>query len=204
MTAGMYTDPQAAVETKRDRVRRLLLQPLEFRSKRGTDAAAARQMLDGLADELAYMTDDNLVALRGMLASKGEGSSRCFWPSPASFRAYAEMVQPRPLDEVPALVRWFRSIEGPRAVAEGTLVETFLWFEKKKAPPVTPQARALVAQKAQANRRRLEVIGDRRKREVLNDANDLAWERWYLDQRERVEGLVEHLQDEKREEEMAR
>ncbi|PYE80195.1 hypothetical protein [Pseudoroseicyclus aestuarii] len=143
------------------------------------------------------MSDASLSALRGMLASKGEGSARCFWPEPATFRGFAEIVQPRPLEEVPALVRWFRSVEGPRAVEAGTLVETFLWFERKKAPPLTPQARAMVAQRAQQNHRRLEVISDRRAREVRNDAQDLEWERWYRSTLARVEALVARVQREK-------
>ncbi|PYE80370.1 hypothetical protein [Pseudoroseicyclus aestuarii] len=188
---------QQPEESNRDRVRRLLLTPLGFRFRRGTDAGEARRSLDALADELGYMSDASLSALRGMLASKGEGSARCFWPDPATFRGFAEIVQPRPLEEVPALVRWFRSVEGPRAVEAGTLVETFLWFEKKKAPPLTPQARAMVAQRAQQNRRRLEVISDRRAREVRNDAQDLEWERWYRSTLARVEALVARVQREK-------
>ncbi|PYE80392.1 hypothetical protein [Pseudoroseicyclus aestuarii] len=188
---------QQPEESNRDRVRRLLLVPLGFRFRRGTDAGEARRSLDALADELGYMSDASLSALRGMLASKGEGSARCFWPDPATFRGFAEIVQPRPLEEVPALVRWFRSVEGPRAVEAGTLVETFLWFEKKKAPPLTPQARAMVAQRAQQNRRRLEVISDRRAREVRNDAQDLEWERWYRSTLARVEALVDRVQREK-------
>ncbi|PYE81310.1 hypothetical protein [Pseudoroseicyclus aestuarii] len=188
---------QQPEESNRDRVRRLLLVPLGFRFRRGTDAGEARRSLDALADELGYMSDASLSALRGMLASKGEGAARCFWPDLATFRGFAEIVQPRPLEEVPALVRWFRSVEGPRAVEAGTLVETFLWFEKKKAPPLTPQARAMVAQRAQQNHRRLEVISDRRAREVRNDAQDLEWERWYRSTLARVEALVARVQREK-------
>ncbi|PYE80192.1 hypothetical protein [Pseudoroseicyclus aestuarii] len=194
---GAEQGPQQPEESNRDRVRRLLLVPLGFRFRRGTDATEARRSLDALADELGYMSDASLSALRGMLASKGEGSARCFWPEPATFRGFAEIVQPRPLEEVPALVRWFRSVEGPRAVEAGTLVETFLWFEKKKAPPLTPQARAMVTQRAQQNHRRLEVISDRRAREVRNDAQDLEWERWYRSTLARVEALVARVQREK-------
>ncbi|PYE80196.1 hypothetical protein [Pseudoroseicyclus aestuarii] len=43
---------QQPEESNRDRVRRLLLTPLGFRFRRGTDAGEARRSLDALADEL--------------------------------------------------------------------------------------------------------------------------------------------------------
>lgn len=170
---------EAAPETKRDRVRRLLLDPLGFRWPKGTDEAEGRRTLDGIADELAYMTDASLEALRGILAPKGEGSSRCFWPARATFVGFAEVVQPRPVGEIPALVRWFRSVEGPRAVAEGTLVETWSWFEKHKAPPVNDRQRAMVAERAAENRRRLTILAERRAAGLSVDPGELSFERWY-------------------------
>lgn len=177
-------------ETKRGRVRRLLLGPLGFRHPRGTDEADGRKALDRIADDLGYMADDRLAALCDMLRSHGQGSARNLWPDHATFVGFAEVVQPRPLEELPALLRWLGSVEGPRALAAGTLVETVEYVRGRKVPPVTPQARQLVAEKAAENARRLVIIGERRAAGLGIAPSELAWEGWYLDQRAAAEALV--------------
>ena len=127
-------------ETKRDRVRRLLIGPLGFRFPKGHDADKARRFLDEIADELAYMADDRLRALRECLQTKGEGASRCFWPCRATSLGYAEAFQPRPIEELPAMASWLGSVEGPRARGAGTLLPTFLFIEQFKRPPVKGEA----------------------------------------------------------------
>lgn len=184
-------DNETHAETKRDRVRRLLLDPLGFRHARGTDEAVGRRFLDRLADELSYMADDRLSALREMMRSHGQGSARNQWPDHASFIGFAEVVQPRPLEELPALLRWFGSVEGPRAVADGQLVETWEYIRKKKVPPVTPQARLVVAEAAKINARRLMIIEERIDQGRTIPADDDQWRRWYLTCREKCMALVE-------------
>lgn len=170
-------------ETKRDRVRRLVFAPVGFRHPKRVGPEEGRAFLDSLADDLAYMDDGQLAALAEALRGKGEGSARDWWPSRAAVLGIAEWIAPRPLELAPALMRWFGSVEGPRAIADGTLVETWAYFERHKAPPVTPAARAQVAQRAAEAARRLVVIADRRARGVAVDPEDAAWERWYLDRR---------------------
>lgn len=178
-------------ETKRDRVRRLLLDPLGFRHPRSMDEAAGRKFLDRLADELSYMADDRLSALRDMMRSQGQGSARNQWPDHASFIGFAEVVQPRPLEELPALLRWFGSVEGPRAAADGQLVETWEYIRKKKVPPVSPQARLVVADWAKENARRLLIITERIDQGRTIPADDDQWRRWYLACRDKCMALVE-------------
>jgi hypothetical protein len=181
-------------ETNRDRVRRLLFDPLGFRLPKGADADQHRETLNEIADELSHMAEENLITLRQMLQSKGEGSSRNHWPSRATFRGFAEIVQPRPVSEMPSLLRWFRSAEGPRAQMTGTLVETYLYFEKFKAPPRTSGAMAQVMDRARDNARRLQIIAERRAVGLSISAEDAAFERWYAEKLAYCRGLVEEQQ----------
>lgn len=178
-------------ETNRDRVRRLVYQPLGFRHPRRVAEDEGRALLDQIADDLGYLPDDRLAALAEALRGKGEGSSRDFWPSRASILGHAEWLHPRPLQMAPALLRWFASVEGPRAIATGTLVETWDYFERVKAPPVSVLARGRVAAEAADNARRLELISDRRARGVSVTGDDAAWERRYLARRQRCLDAVE-------------
>jgi hypothetical protein len=188
-------DSVTATETKRDRVRRVLFGPLGFRRPGNVIAGDHEKALDALADELGYMSEENLEALQLMLRSKGAGRDRNVWPDRATVRALAEIVQPRPLAELPGLIRWFRSIEGPRAVANGTLVETWQYFERFKAPPVTPGARARLAEQARDNARRLQIVAERRAAGWSNDPAELEFERWYAERRAYCAGMVAEARD---------
>ena len=171
------------VETKRGRVRRLLIAPLEergFRFPKGMDPKAGRDTLDAICDDLAYMRDHALGALCESMRTKGEGASKCFWPSRATFIGYAEDYQSRPLEELPAMSSWFRSVAGPKARAAGTMVPTLLFIEEKKRPPRTPEDLA----KLRVNglwwpeiAREVECARDRDRRGMARsgDADLLAW-----------------------------
>lgn len=172
----------------RDRVRALLFQPLGFRSPKGVGTEAERALLDGIADDLAYLSDADLGVLAGMLKVHGEGSARCFWPPRATFAGFAHIVRPRPLSQDPALRRWWASIEGQRMVAEGTLVETYQYFEKNRVPPVKDGARSQVLSAARENARRLERIDERERLGYAVTPEDLGWCRWY---RERLAELTD-------------
>lgn len=180
-------------ETNRDRVRRLVLEPLGFRHPRKVGEAEGRAALDAIADDLAWLSDDHLRALVDVMRSKGEGSSRDFWPSRAAFVGCAEWLSPRPLEMCDALVRWFRSVEGPRAAAEGTLVETWLWFERHKRPPLSPLERKRIADEAAAAQRRLILIGERERDGRGVAAEDREWRRWYLARRDKCLAQVPGL-----------
>lgn len=177
-------------ETKRARVRRILLDPLGFRFRKGVDGDEAKRALNRIADDLAYMADDRLAALRDMLATKGQGSDRNFWPDHATFIAFAEVVEPRPIEELPALLSWFGSVEGPAALAAGVLVETWQFIGRRKKPPVTPQERTMVAEAAAMNARRLTIIAERREAGWTISDEDRDWERRYLACRAHCEGIV--------------
>lgn len=180
----------AQAETKRGRVRRLLFGPLGFRFRREVAEGERHRFLDHLADDLAYLSDASLAALAEMLRSHGQGHDRNLWPDRATFLGFAEAVEPRPVEELPALLSWFGSVEGPRAIAEGTLVETFLYIRDRKAPPFTDQARKRVTERAAEANRKLAIIAERRAAGLQVPPDDLAWERWYLDRRAACEAIV--------------
>lgn len=180
----------AQVETKRDKVRRLVFAPLGFRHRRERADEDGRKWLDDLADELGYMSEDRLKALAELMRGHGEGAARNFWPDRATFIGFAEMLEPRPLDQLPAVCSWFGSVEGPRAIAEGTLVETWAYIHRNKRPPYTEQARRLIAEQAAMSLRRIEVIADRRRAGLSVDADALAWEAWYMQLQTQCEAIV--------------
>ena len=151
-----------ATETNRDRVRRVLFEPLGFRHPKRVAEAAGVAMLNAIADELSYMSDENLAVLARMMRVHGEGSSRDFWPARAAFISFAHLCQPLPLEADTKLISWFASREGDQMVNDRTLVETWRYFEAKRVPPATPQARALVLDRARDAARRIDIVHERR------------------------------------------
>ncbi|WP_370286912.1 hypothetical protein [Pseudooceanicola nanhaiensis] len=145
------TEEQTTIETKRDRVRRLLITPAQdrgMRFRKGTSDEDQRKHLDRLCDELAYLSDRTLDALREWVTTHGEGSERTFWPTHTSIVSTAEAYEPRPLEETPGVAGWFRSRAGEAALAENRLIAEFLWWERKKRPPLSAHERKLVADRA--------------------------------------------------------
>lgn len=189
MGAGMD-----GTESNRDRVRRLLFLPLGYRAPQAGKGRMTpeeeRAFLDGIADELSYVPDDGLSAMAAMLRGKGEGAARDFWPSRACFVGHAEFVCPRPMQASPALMRWFSSIEGPKAIAAGTLVETWAHVERWKVPPVKPEAQAEIRRRAAENASRLERERERAARGVVWP-DEAEWARRYEARRQFCLDLVE-------------
>ena len=175
---------------KRARVRVLLIDPLDglgFRRKASATVAEHQAAMESLADNLAYMSDTGLRALSEMLRTKGEGAARNIWPASATIYALAELIERRPIEELPGCLRWFRSVEGPRALAAGTLVETWSYFHRMKRPPVH-MGREL-AQRAAENRRRLQIIDERSVAGVAT-VEEIEWARGYRDRLAYCEALV--------------
>lgn len=180
-----------ATESNRDRVRRLLFEPLGFRWPKKMTEADGRSRLDAIADELAYMRDDALEALARMLRPHGQGSCRSFWPDRATFIAFAHICQPLPLEADPKLLSWFASVEGQRMVQDGTLVETWRYFEERRVPPATPQARQLVQARAQEAQRRVQIVAEKLAAGYVVSAEDRAFADHYRAQTARLTDLLE-------------
>lgn len=185
-------------ETKRDRVRRLLIQPmleLGWRKPGGVSAEAHRAMLDRLADDLAYMSDEAFARLREMLRGRGDGKGRDAWPPLARLVAYAEMAQPRPIAELPAMLRWFRSAAGPEAEAAGRLVEEYGYWQRHKHPPVGWAARRLVTEEAERNARRAELVADQLARGVTPAPGEHEWLLWHAARLAEVRRIMDRAGD---------
>ena len=87
-TTDQTAHRDAPAESNRDRVRRLLIRPLQeagMRFPKRTADDDARRALDWLCDDLAYASDRTLMGLREWAESNGQGSARDFWPSVVSF-----------------------------------------------------------------------------------------------------------------------
>lgn len=135
----MTTDTTTKAETKRDRVRRLLIHPLEedgFRKRKAKPDEMHHAFLNRIADNLAYMSDANLRLLQRMLVTKGEGSQKNFWPDYVTIVGWAEEIEPSPLAEDPVILSWFRSKAGPLAMEADCHVETYDFICRKKRPPM--------------------------------------------------------------------
>jgi len=166
-------------ENKRARVRRLLIEPLEvlgFRRNAKMPADAFKAKMANMIDQLVYMSDDSLGTMLEMVQSKGQGANRDIWPAPATFLSFAELIEPRPVEELSGLLRWFRSVEGPRAMEAGTLVETWSYFHKHKRPPKFVD-RELQA-RANSNRNRCQLTKERMARDRA-DSHDVRWMQSY-------------------------
>lgn len=152
-------------DSKRGRVRHQLLEPLEkigFRKMAKVSAEVHAKTLTKLADNLAYMSDHSFEVMFDMLKTKGQGRARDVWPSFATILSMAELVEPRPIVEMPSLLRWFRSVEGPNAMAAGTLCETWLYFQRHKKPPIN--SRLQIERDAQDNKHKRELYAERKDR----------------------------------------
>lgn len=165
-------------ETQRDRVRRLLIGPLQelgFRFKKGTTDEDAARRLATLCDDMAYLSDVALERLALALRDKGEGSARCFWPERATFIAFAQMAQPRPIEDMPGLASWFASAAGAAARDGDRLVAEYRWWLMKHRPPMNDSERARISERATEWRSKAERLRDRITRGVRLDYQDEGW-----------------------------
>lgn len=169
-------------ETQRDRVRRLLIGPLQelgFRFRKGTTEDVAARRLATLCDDMAYLSDEGLERLALAMRDKGEGSARCFWPERATFIAFAQMAQPRPIEDMPGLASWFASAAGVAAHDGGRLVAEYRWWLMKHRPPMNDTERARISERASEWRSMSERLRDRIGRGVRLGDHDAGWLRAY-------------------------
>lgn len=187
------TDAQTTkTETKRDRVRRLLIDPLTawgFRKPGNVTEAKHAKFLVDLADGLAYLGDDQLVTLREFLKTKGEGKDRRGWPRMATITPLAEAIAPRPLEEIPVIASWFGSARGPQALEEGTLVAEFQFLSALKRPPLREGDWRRIRERAAEHDSSKRVREDRVRRGVA-DEDDRQWLAWYAQLEARAMALL--------------
>ena len=132
-----------------------------------------RDWTQRIVDRLAYMAPENLHVLADALLAKGEGPLRREWPAEATVIAFAEGLQARPWQEAAIVSSWFRSIEGPRALAGGFEVELLGWLRRCPRPPLAFEV-AKLREAAADNRRREERVRERIAGQVESE-DDRRW-----------------------------
>ncbi|PIL20418.1 hypothetical protein P775_09775 [Puniceibacterium antarcticum] len=163
---GKVTMTEQAVrkETNRDRVRRLLISPLDdlgYQRPSGIKADLWVAELVKLCDDLAYLSDHDLATLFQMLRAKGQGKLRKEWLRRGPILSFAHVVCERPIEELPNLVSWFRSVEGPRARLQGVLVNEFEFFARHHRPPLNDGEHRRIRDAAAADRRLAQLLAER-------------------------------------------
>ncbi|WP_147127802.1 hypothetical protein [Shimia ponticola] len=175
MTDSTQTDKP---EGKRQRVRRLLIDPLEqsgMRFPKKVSEADAKRKIASLCDELAYLSDAALQQVRWWATRNGQGSARCFWPDRVSFLSCAHAFEPQRIEDNPNVESWFASRAGVEAAAvPGRLVAELRFWQKYLRPPIKDQERKLVADRAAQWAAQAEREAEKRSRNVSYDHEFLA------------------------------
>ncbi|MEI4470938.1 hypothetical protein [Frigidibacter sp. MR17.24] len=120
-----------------------------------------------LAEGLAYMDAENLVTLAELLMGVAKDG---LWPAEVVVRHMAHGLQAPPARESRIFNSWLASIEGPKAVADGTLVELYRFLVQRGVPP-GPTDRRAIAERAGQNTRRIQLIRER----VEPSPEETAW-----------------------------
>jgi hypothetical protein len=179
------------IETKRGRVREALVAGLGFRFPKGVKPEDAKRKLDRICDDLVYLSSENLRRVIGALRTKGEGTAKCFWPDRATFLAFAEIAQPRALEDTPGVASWFASAAGREALAEDRLVSEFLFWERMKRPPQSKGDNLRVTEDAREMAARLRRARADREAGRAPFMDDAEWLTWYEGLEARARALVE-------------
>jgi hypothetical protein len=164
------------------------LEQAGFVRKRGVTLEAHEARMTVIAEKLSYMDPDKLDALADELIDLSGGKAD--WPSEVLIMHRAQVWQPRPLAHNRALVSWLGSVEGPKALGRGDLVEVYRFLRKYPRPPFEYEQRG-ITQEAEDNARGLRILADKRDRGAsLTDA-ELRWEAAYLRDKADAMALVE-------------
>lgn len=197
------TDEQTPTTTetetlaKRERVRRLLIQPLEAdglvrdrRTKAGEHAA----FLEKLADRLGYLTDENLVTLKRFVRARATGEAHNVWPGFATILNHAQDLQTPPDPENPIMQSWLHSRQGEALMARGEHVETYLFLTglvaKGRPRPPLPAEKRMIANRARDMARKRTLIVERIDGGVHVPEDDRRWLAWYDEQTQIAEDIV--------------
>lgn len=182
------------IESKRGRVRRLLIEPLErdgMRFPHRSDPEANKKHLNRIADNMAYLSDHGLGVLRQSLRTKGEGTGRCFWPSYITIDGLAEHIEHRPLDQIPGLISWFVSKAGTEAIKADRLVSEFKFWTDQKRPPMSVHEKRFVASRAEEWNQKARSTRDRIKRGLEPLPGYREWLERYEKRLAYIENLIE-------------
>lgn len=162
-------DPEGRAAVRRYLVERLEMAGL-IRPRRVTADAFEAQKRH-LCDRLAYMTGDNLQTLAEVLIDGCQGKTD--WPAEVQIMQYAHGLQAPPVAQSRIVTSWLASVEGPRAVIRGDLVELFRFVRRRLVPPAPYNLRQ-ISDEARDNQRRRQIITENIRHEVASD-EDRKW-----------------------------
>lgn len=120
------------------RVREELIKPLERLGMSRKPAVKVEDhgaFLDELQARLAYMTRDNLRALREVVEVNAHGKDRDRWPPAVFICNQARRLQAPPASESRLVRTYLQSGAGRAALSGGYVVELFLYLKKHGRPP---------------------------------------------------------------------
>lgn len=167
----------------KEAVRVLLIERLldaGFVRPRGVTAEVFERRKKHLIDQYAYMSPDNLMTLAETLIIKADKGG--IWPSELVVRQFANSLQPPPPMQSRIVTSWLASIEGPKAVLRGDMVELYRYVRRHHAPPQGNYAVIKIAEEARDNARRRTIVQERLRDGVASD-EDRRWLRdWEADQ----------------------
>ena len=139
-----------------------------------------------LVERLAYMSADGLRLLAEAIIESWPGRD---WPTEKFFLQAARSIEPPPVTENRAL-SWIESVEGPKAVARGDLVEIFRFIMSKRRPPHSWEMQAL-AEEARTHARQLVIVAEMEATEAGARADQRQWRDRYLADQADAMALVE-------------
>lgn len=180
---------ETAGQTGKAAVRAVLLDRLEgagmMRPKRmGVEPFEAGKKF--LCERLAYMSRDNLAVLADALIDTATSNE---WPSEMVVMSLARGIQAPPPATSRALSSWLASVEGPKAVAGGYLVDLYRFIRGKLRPP-TPYEMGEVKVRATESARRVQLINEWIRAGRGSD-EDRAWLKAWLDDEQQALALVD-------------
>lgn len=140
-----------------------------------------------LAERLAWMSADGLQTLAQIIIDTSPFKRD--WPMESWILLNARRIETEPVTENRTLTSWLASIEGPKAVARGDLVEVFRFVRDKRRPPTALDMRD-IAEKARDRLRRVAVVNDKIRHGVCPD-EDRKWLQSVLDDEQAALALVD-------------
>lgn len=177
---------------RRERVRKLLVEPLQAQGMRKPRSRAAedhQDFLDRLERRLAYLGADHLEALAEVVLRNAEGASRNVWPAEASIVNWAAVLEPPPDRDSRLVQSYLASAAGQRAWDEAPSVAVALRRHLRKAGR-PPQEFDWIAIRRQAETWESEMA---RIREQVAEGSASSEQRERLDAWERMQDRVRSL-----------
>ncbi|MFW2541519.1 hypothetical protein ACN2XU_02675 [Primorskyibacter sp. 2E107] len=168
-------------ETKRDRVRRILITPLlraGMRKQTRQKADEYADMLVRLADKLAYLDEQHLRGLAAFATRWAKGKARNEWPDEVTLVSRAYELQSPPPRKCDYVVSVMRSKAGELARSHGYHVELFT-AARSFGPPFSKLDLSRIANEARRNRAELDRVRGLADRGAV-PVERQQWMDWYL------------------------